>query len=322
MADPGDIWQRYDAKVMQIQVTEARVAALEKELAQVREERDHWAGVCRDLGKKLSVARSLAERLRSAERKVERQQADRAAADRNLIPAGAGAGGRPDTLRARRPAELQAGAAAIDTRHELDRAREVLGLVLTALTKALDDDEVAELGSKLRHHAGGKLLQSITRGSLTLVPVDGRYLVDRGWLLQLDLAGLRRELDVAAQSGIYTMPDDSAPAGELSAVDIDIEEAELDRDHDGFDGLPPPPPVSLAGLGNQPPLLSALPEEHDAGLVRPGGLPTRGPHAPQDPADASASRPLIDTVRTQAPAPPAFIPNLRIGRLIKNPGAT
>ena len=32
MADPGDIWQRYDAKVMQIQVMEARVAAIETEL--------------------------------------------------------------------------------------------------------------------------------------------------------------------------------------------------------------------------------------------------------------------------------------------------
>jgi hypothetical protein len=203
MTDPGDIWQRYDAKVMQIQVMEARVVALEKEMAQVRDERDHWARICRDLGKKLSVARSLAERLRSAERVKT---------------------GRPETLRARRPAELQAGSNAIDnTRHELDRAREVLGLVLTALTKALDDDEVAELGAKLRHHAGGKLLQSITRGSLTLVPVDGRYLVDRGWLQQLDLAGLRRELDVAAQSGVYTMPDDSGPNNEVSQVDLEVE---------------------------------------------------------------------------------------------------
>ncbi|MCY1013258.1 hypothetical protein OV079_48565 [Nannocystis pusilla] len=91
---------------------------------------------------------------------------------------------------------------------EFDRAREVLGLVLSALTRALDDDDeaVAELGRRLRHHAGGKLLHSITRGSLTLVPLDGRYLVDRAWLERLDLAALRGELDVAAQSGIYPRP--------------------------------------------------------------------------------------------------------------------
>lgn len=290
MADQGDIWQRYDAKVMQIQVIEARVVGLEKELAQVREERDHWARICRDLGKKLSVARSLAERLRSAERVK---------------------GGRPETLRARRPAELQAGANAIDTtRYELDRAREVLGLVLTALTKALDDDEVAELGSKLRHHAGGKLLQSITRGSLTLVPVDGRYLVDRGWLQQLDLAGLRRELDVAAQSGIYNLPDDSGPNNDLSQVDLEVDIEEFGDGGDSDDGLPPPPPVSLAGFGNIPPLLSALPDDADT--------PTRVSPAPE-PAASRSTTP--DTVRTQNPAAP-FIPNLRLGRLIKNPGTT
>jgi len=290
MTDPGDIWQRYDAKVMQIQVIEARAAALEKEIAQVRDERDHWARICRDLGKKLSVARSLAERLRNADR----------------VKAG-----RPETLRARRPAELQAGASAVDnTRHELDRAREVLGLVLTALTKALDDDEVAELGAKLRHHAGGKLLQSITRGSLTLVPVDGRYLVDRGWLQQLDLSGLRRELDVAAQSGIYNMPEDSAPNNEVSHVELEVD---IDEDAEEVDdGLPPPPPLSLAGFGNSPPppLLSALPEESDVTFTRPNTG-----------AEHSASRPVTpDTVRSQNPS--TFIPNLRVGRLIKNPGTT
>lgn len=294
MTDSGDIWQRYDAKVMQIQVVEARAAALEKEIAQVRDERDHWARICRDLGKKLSVARSLAERLRSAERAK---------------------GGRPETLRARRPAELQAGASAVDnTRYELDRAREVLGLVLTALTKALDDDEVAELGSKLRHHAGGKLLQSITRGGLTLVPVDGRYLVDRGWLQQLDLAGLRRELDVAAQSGVYTMPDDSAPNNELSAVELEVEIDDAEAEEFDEDGLPPPPPLSLANFGNSPPppLLSALPEESDVTHARP----TTGP-------DHSVSRPVVqDTVRTQSSVSSTFIPNLRVGRLIKSPGTT
>jgi len=279
MAEPGDIWQRYDAKVMQIQVIEARVAAIERELKQTRDERDHWAHVCRDLGKKLSVARSLAERLRTAERVKS---------------------GRPETTRFRRPSELQAStqqtAGTGQIKDEYDRAREVLGLVLTALSKALDDDAAAELGRKLRHHAGGKLLHSITRGSLTLVPVDGRYLVDRTWLEQLDLGGLRRELDVAAQSGVYTMPDDSMTEG-AAQVDVDVD---IDEDEDDA-ALPPPPPVRAAGFATLPPLLSALPDESDVTMSRPTAQ---------------------ETVRTAPMRAAALIPNLTINRLIKTPGTT
>ena len=278
MADPGDIWQRYDAKVMQIQQVEARLAAIERELGQTREERDHWAHVCRDLGKKLSVARTLAERLRTTERAKS---------------------GRPETTRFRRPAELQSSVqqtgGAGQIRDEYDRAREVLGLVLTALSKALDDDAAAELGRKLRHHAGGKLLHSITRGSLTLVPVDGRYLVDRTWLEQLDVAGLRRELDVAAQSGVYTMPDDSVTNGSMLDVDVDI-----DEENDG-DALPPPPPLSAADSRTLPPLLSALPDESDVAMARP---------TPQDNKGTAPMRAAV------------LIPRLTIGRLIKTPGTT
>jgi hypothetical protein len=279
MGDPGDIWQRYDTKVMQIQVMEGRLAAIERELGQTRDERDHWARVCRDLGKKLSVARTLAERLRTAERVKS---------------------GRPETARFRRPAELQSSpntvrsAVSGQINDDYDRAREVLGLVLTALTKALDDDAVAELGRKLRHHAGGKLLHSITRGSLTLVPVDGRYLVDRQWLEALDLAGLRRELDVAAQSGIYAMPEDSMVRGEVAVeVEVDVE------DGDG-DALPPPPPLPVAGFKTLPPLLSALPDEPEAAASRP---------SPQD------------TVRSTVKGA-SLIPNLKIGNLIKTPRTT
>lgn len=278
MGDPGDIWQRYDTKVMQIQVMEGRLAAIERELAQTRDERDHWARVCRDLGKKLSVARTLAERLRTAERVK---------------------GGRPETARFRRPAELQSTANVVrgdagQLGDEYDRAREVLGLVLTALTKALDDDAAAELGRKLRHHAGGKLLHSITRGSLTLVPVDGRYLVDRQWLAALDLAGLRRELDVAAQSGIYAIPEDSMVRGEIGIeVDVDVEDGDEDA-------LPPPPPLPVAGFKTLPPLLSALPDEAEASGPRP---------TPQD------------TVRSTVKGT-SLIPNLKIGNLIKTPRTT
>ncbi len=276
MADPGDIWQRYDAKVMQIQVVEARLAAIERELVQTREERDHWAHVCRDLGKKLTVARTLAERLRTAERVKS---------------------GRPETTRFKRPSELQTtvqqSGGAGQIKDEYDRAREVLGLVLTALSKALDDDAVAELGRKLRHHAGGKLLHSITRGSLTLVPVDGRYLVDRTWLEQLDLAGLRRELDVAAQSGIYTMPDDSMAHGSQADMDVDIDEEEDEG------ALPPPPPVSAPDFRTLPPLLSALPDDSDVAMARPNQQ---------------------DTARTSPMRAATLIPKLTIGRLIKTPG--
>jgi len=281
MAEPGDIWQRYDAKVMQIQVIEGRLAAIERELGQTRDERDHWAHVCRDLGKKLSVARNLAERLRTAERVTS---------------------GRPETTRFRRPSELQSSTQQTgrtgQINEECDRAREVLGLVLTALSKALDDEAAAELGRKLRHHAGGKLLHSITRGSLTLVPVDGRYLVDRTWLEQLDVGGLRRELEVAAQSGAYAMLDDSMNDG-AALVEVDVD---IDEDDEG--ALPPPPPLPAAGfatgVGTLPPLLSALPDESDVAMVRP---------TPPE------------TVRT-TPIRAALIPNLTINRLIKTPRTT
>ena len=276
MTDPGDIWQRYDTKVVQIQVMEARLVAIERELGQVRDERDHWARICRDLGKKLSVARTLAERLRNAERLK---------------------GGRQESVRTRRPGDLQAainnvtGNTAIRGRDEGERAREVLGLVITALTKALDadDDAVIDLGRRLRHHGAGKLLRSMTRGSLTVVPVDGRYMVDRQWLAQLDLEGLRRELDVGApgESQAGTQP--------AMEVDVDVEPDEYDASESV---LPPPPPLAAASLAALPPLISALPEESSEGLPRQ------------------------DTMRATNPLGVVRIPNLSISRLVKTPRTT
>lgn len=307
MSEPGDIWQRYDAKVVQIQQLEARVAALEKELVTAHHERDHWARVGRQLSKKLQVARALAERLRATQH-----------------------GGAPP----RRAVEAPAGTAdPAGVRGEFDRAREVLGLVLTALTKALDDDDeaVAELGRRLRHHAGGKLLYSITRGALTLVPVDGRYLVDRTWLARLDLASLRGELDIAAQSGVYPLPADAslvhtqpgpqsrsqrvqastftppstvpAPRAEFEDDDLQVDLEGLDLDaYDESQDLPPPPPMPApSGFFPPPPLLAAL---------------------PPDEARPEPARVQEDTVRTRVTSQPlseALIPNLRIGRLIKTP---
>lgn len=274
MADPGDIWQRYDTKVVQIQVMEARLAAVERELGQVRDERDHWARICRDLGKKLSVARTLAERLRNAERLK-------------------GGGSRQETVRTRRPGELQTAINNVTGRgrDDSDRAREVLGLVLTALTKALDaeDQAVLDLGRRLRHHGAGKLLYSMTRGFLTVVPVDGRFVVDRQWLAQLDLEGLRRELDVGAPI------EDSQTAMAALEVDVDVE-------HDDYDmsesALPPPPPLPAAGFAAPPPLISALPEE------------------------SSDQLPRHDTLRATNPLGGVRIPNLSISRLVKTPRPT
>ena len=288
MTDPGDIWQRYDTKVVQIQVMEARLVAIERELGQVRDERDHWARICRDLGKKLSVARTLAERLRNAERLK---------------------GGRQESVRTRRPGELQtainnvagntnvtginnvAGNTAIRGRDEGERAREVLGLVITALTKALDadDDAVIDLGRRLRHHGAGKLLRSMTRGSLTVVPVDGRYMVDRQWLAQLDLEGLRRELDVGAPG------ESQAGAQPAIEVDVDVEPDEYDASESM---LPPPPPLASASFATLPPLISALPEESSDGLPRQ------------------------DTMRATNPLGGVRIPNLSISRLVKTPRTT
>jgi hypothetical protein len=276
MTDPGDIWQRYDTKVVQIQVMEARLVAIERELGQVRDERDHWARICRDLGKKLSVARTLAERLRNAERLK---------------------GGRQESVRTRRPGDLQAainnvtGNTAIRGRDEGERAREVLGLVITALTKALDadDDAVIDLGRRLRHHGAGKLLRSMTRGSLTVVPVDGRYMVDRQWLAQLDLEGLRRELDVGAPG------ESQAGAQPAIEVDVDVEPDEYDASESM---LPPPPPLASASFATLPPLISALPEESSDGLPRQ------------------------DTMRATNPLGGVRIPNLSISRLVKTPRTT
>ena len=56
MTDSGDIWQRYDAKVLHIRQLEARVAELESAVATGQHERDHWAGLARQLNKKLQVS--------------------------------------------------------------------------------------------------------------------------------------------------------------------------------------------------------------------------------------------------------------------------
>ena len=286
MADPGDIWQRYDAKVVQIQVVEARLAAVERELGQVRDERDHWARICRDLGKKLTVARTLAERLRSAERVK---------------------GGRTEAMRTRRPGELQAainsatGAVTVSVTGPItgrrdgdDRAREVLGLVITALTKALDadDDAVIDLGRRLRYYGAGKLLYSMTRGSLTVVPVDGRYMVDRQWLAQLDLEGLRRELDVGAPAS-DARHEASAPI----EVDVDVEP----DDYDISSMALPPPPLPASNFATLPPLIKALPDE------------------------SSDALPRQDTMRAINPINPlggVRIPNLSLSRLVKTPRTT
>jgi hypothetical protein len=337
MTDPGDIWQRYDAKVVQIRELEARLTALEKELQTSRHERDHWARVGRQLSKKLQVARALAERLREAQ------------------PVAAPTTQRPAEL------EVRAGGDVAGLRAEFDRAREVLGLVLTALTKALDDDDeaVAELGRRLRHHAGGKLLYSITRGSLTLVPVDGRYLVDRTWLGKLDLASLRGELDVAAQSGVYAVPEDAsivhtqpgrqyrppsvelprfAPPAAPARSELDDLQVDLEGDEDDYsEDLPPPPPLPAAGfVGAPPPLIGALPSAEDeiihastltrlsppvvaAAKPEPPKSPAPRPEPPKsEPPQAAAVRPE-DTVRTTTRPLHELIPNLRIGRLVKTP---
>lgn len=289
MADPGDIWQRYDAKVVQIQVVEARLAAVERELGQVRDERDHWARICRDLGKKLTVARTLAERLRNAERVK---------------------GGRTEAMRTRRPGELQAainsatGAVSVSVtapitpgrgREGDERAREVLGLVLTALTRAFDDNDavVIELGRRLRQHAGGKLLYSMTHGSLTVVPVDGRYMVDRQWLLQLDMDSLRRELDMGQ------LPENSlVKANAPIEVDVDVD-VEPDDDYAASNAtLPPPPPLPASNFGTLPPLISALPD------------------------DSLTELPRQDTIRTTNPLGGVRIPNLSLSRLVKTPRTT
>ncbi len=177
---------------------------------------------------------------------------------------------------------------------DLVRARGVIGLMLIALSDAWSEHDLAWKVSK---RGGGKLLASITGGTLDVVPSDG--FVSREWLQQLVLDDLRNELTPAdmpdsendlqivdADDDVEINVDPGEERGETgryetanirpfqaSRVTIvgkpsfpkdeaDVDEIEVDLEEPrGSSPLPPPPPSSAINIGVPPPPLISTPSE-------------------------------------------------------------
>lgn len=201
MPEHDDIWQRYDAKVVQLRLADEKIAEIEEQLAAMREERDRWATTCALLTQKLAVARTLAERLRSVEKggRGRRQAVDHGR-------------GREDAERAR---------------EESERAREVIGLMLSALAGAWSGREQAW---KATTSNGGRLLYALTRGAMASVSIADHQ-VESEWLRSLDLDRLRAELGFGGGPEIEV--DVDVPAAEP--------EEEPEPEYQGRGPLPPPP---------------------------------------------------------------------------------
>ena len=248
MSDSGDIWQRYDAKVVQLREADEKIASLEEALAELREERDRWANTAALLTQKLAAARKLAERLRSVEKGRGRRL---------------GGGGETQVTR---------------LRDEAERAREVIGLMLSALAGSWSGRERAW---KAETSNGGRLLYALTRGAMTSVSLSD-HRVEAEWIRGLDLDRLRSELGFD-EGGLEISIDDEGPAEE--------------PDYHAPGALPPPPSFRTEGA---PPQLSTLnpydDPEGEAEALRPAS-----------PRPAAAS-----TVVKPIPPPP-----FRIGKLVK-----
>lgn len=293
----GELWQRYDAKVVQLRELEAQIARLEAEIAAARDERDRWAKSCSVLTQKLTSARLIAERLRSADRSADNRKAHEPA---------------PPRLR-----------------EEYERAREVLGLLFTALSGAWSGRDQAW---RAESESGGRLLYALTRGAMASVSLDN-YKVDGDWLRRVDLESIRIELGF--DDGGIPLSIDDGPAIDLSEV-----EQALAADHgfgdddpygSGSHSLPPPP--SFTSGHAEPALISAFdayddhdhdpePENGRAGrttigraLPPPGvqgmqGLPSRANGQTNGQANGQTNGQT--TVVKTIPAPP-----FRIGKLVK-----
>ena len=171
MSDSGDIWQRYDAKVVQLREADEKIAALEEALAELREERDRWAHTAALLTQKLAAARKLAERLRSVEKGRGRRLG----------------GGETQVTR---------------LRDEYERAREVIGLMLSALAGAWSGRERAW---KAETSNGGRLLYALTRGAMTSVSLSD-HRVEAGVEINVDDDGPAEEPDYHAPGALPPPP--------------------------------------------------------------------------------------------------------------------
>ncbi len=201
MPEHDDIWQRYDAKVVQLRVADEKIGELTEQLEAMREERDRWATTCALLTQKLAVARTLAERLRSVEKggRGRRHTTDHGR-------------GREDVERAR---------------EESERAREVIGLMLSALAGAWSGREQAWKASTSN---GGRLLFALTRGAMASVSIEDHQ-VESEWLRGLDLDRLRAELGFGGGNEIEVEFEVPVPEPEM----------EPEPEYQGRGPLPPPP---------------------------------------------------------------------------------
>jgi len=267
MNDGVDIWQRYDAKVVQVRELEEKIRGLEEQAAKLAAERNQRADACAVLTRKLTSARLIAERLRNAERHHE-------------------ANGTPSSDR---------------VREDYDRAREVIGCLVSSLAGSWSArEQVWRAGSK----SGGRLLYALTRGAMASVSMDS-FRVDTEWLRKLELDKLRIELGFD-DGGVELCVEDDYDDG----VDL----GEFADPYAGDRDLPPPPAYTNGERDDvRPvPLISALDPYDDPEPVLDdtsvGPAPTRP--LPIRRATAPARKPS----KTMKSMP---VPSFRIGKLVK-----
>ncbi len=274
MNDGLDIWQRYDTKVVQVRELEEKVRELEERAVALAEERDLRASACAVLTRKLTSARLIAERLRNAERGPEAQGSD------------------PSAVR---------------MRGEYDRARELIGCLVSALSGSWSAREQAW---KADSKSGGRLLYALTRGAMASVSMDS-FRIDADWLRKLDLDQLRIELGFD-DAGIDLCVEDEegpAPARIESLVDLYSSDRDL-----------PPPPIFVNGVNRELPPLSTLdpydePEpELDVELEPDSEITSVGP-APTRPLPVRSELRTGRKKSTTMQAMPA--PHFSIGKLVK-----
>ncbi|MEZ4383748.1 MAG: hypothetical protein R3A79_20620 [Nannocystaceae bacterium] len=278
MSDGVDIWQRYDAKVVQVRELEERLKQLEGRMEALAEERDQRAKACTVLTQKLTSARLIAERLRNADRAKD-------------------GGGDLSSHR---------------LRAEYDRAREVIGCVLTSLSGSWSGREQVWRADST---SGGRLLYALTRGAMASVSMDS-FRVDHDWLRRLDLDRLRIELgfddggvdlsveeEFEAEAGVdeeYELAD-LEPAAAVSVDDI------YDQDD-----LPPPPTFTASAREEPPPPLISAFEAFDG--IDAEAEKTRVVRAPSGPMPSKRDEgKRSETTAVRSIPAPAFT----IGKLVK-----
>ncbi|MCA9661685.1 MAG: hypothetical protein KC486_25325 [Myxococcales bacterium] len=277
MSEGVDIWQRYDAKVVQVRELEERLKKLEERLVALAEERDQRANACAVLTQKLTSARLIAERLRNAERAKD---------------GGGGGGGDLSNHR---------------LRAEYDRAREVIGCLLTSLSGSWSAREQVWRADST---SGGRLLYALTRGAMASVSMDS-FRVDHDWLRRLDLDRLRIELgfddggvDLSVEEEFDEVEEEYEVDGIEPAATVSVEDI-YDQDD-----LPPPP--SFTGSPREeppPPLISAL-EAFEG--IEPDPEKTRVMRAPTEPLPTRQGESKRETTAVRSiPAP------FTIGKLVK-----